>query len=41
MGRRSHTQTLYLWMNGAFVGTWSVRPHVGETLQYDNGAVFC
>jgi len=39
MGRRSRTQTLYLWMNGVFVGTWSVRPHVGETLQYDNGWV--
>ncbi|WP_397474553.1 type II toxin-antitoxin system HipA family toxin [Pusillimonas sp.] len=37
MGRRSHTQALYLWMNGAFVGTWSVRPHVGDTLQYDSG----
>lgn len=39
MGRRSHTQTLYLWMNGAFVGTWSVRPHVGEILQYDDSWV--
>jgi len=39
MGRRSHTQTLYLWMNGTFVGTWSVRPHVGETLQYDDNWV--
>ena len=36
MGRRSHTQALYLWMNGAFVGTWSMRPHAGEVLQYDN-----
>lgn len=36
MGRRSHTQTLQLWMNGAFVGTWSVRPHIGEILQYDD-----
>jgi len=39
MGRRSHKQTLYLWMNGAFVGTWSVRPHLGETLQYDSNWV--
>ncbi|MBC7202950.1 MAG: type II toxin-antitoxin system HipA family toxin [Pusillimonas sp.] len=39
MGRRSHTQTLYLWMNGAFVGTWRVRPHVGEILQYDDNWV--
>ncbi|NHC60003.1 type II toxin-antitoxin system HipA family toxin [Paenalcaligenes suwonensis] len=39
MGRRSHTQTLYLWMNGAYVGTWSIRPYVGETLQYDNSWV--
>jgi|TARA_R100001143_G_scaffold62929_3_gene67622 serine/threonine-protein kinase HipA len=23
-------------MNGAFVGTWRVRPHVGEILQYDD-----
>lgn len=34
MGRRSHTRTLNLWMNGEFVGTWSVQPHVGEVLQY-------
>lgn len=39
MGRRSHTQTLYLWMNGYFVGTWSVRPHTGDILQYDEGWV--
>tara|TARA_R110000850_G_scaffold277143_1_gene423537 strand:- start:31042 stop:32355 length:1314 start_codon:yes stop_codon:yes gene_type:complete len=26
-------------MNGAFVGTWSVRPHVGEILQYDDNWV--
>ena len=36
MGRRSHTQSLYLWMNGNFVGTWSMKARVGETLQYDN-----
>jgi serine/threonine-protein kinase HipA len=23
-------------MNGAFVGTWSVRPHIGEILEYDD-----
>lgn len=39
MGRRSHTQALYLWMNGAFIGTWSLRPRVGEVLQYDAGWV--
>jgi len=26
-------------MNGAFVGTWSVRPHIGDVLQYDGGWV--
>lgn len=36
MGRSSHTRTLGLWMNGAYVGTWSIRPHIGEVLQYDN-----
>lgn len=39
MGRRSHTQALHLWMNGAFVGTWSIQPHVGEILQYDDAWV--
>ena len=39
MGRRAHTQTLYLWMNGGFVGTWSIRPHVGDVLQYDDNWV--
>lgn len=39
MGRRSHKQTLYLWVNGAFVGTWSMQPHVGDTLQYDDAWV--
>lgn len=34
MGRRSHTRALGLWMNGAFVGTWSLQPHAGEMLQY-------
>jgi serine/threonine-protein kinase HipA len=37
MGRRSHTHTLGLWMNGAFVGTWRLLPHGVETLQYDTG----
>ncbi|CAB3662250.1 type II toxin-antitoxin system HipA family toxin [Achromobacter pestifer] len=36
MGRRSHTRTLGLWMNGSFVGLWRILPHAGETLQYDN-----
>lgn len=26
-------------MNGTFVGTWSVQPHIGEVLQYDNNWV--
>lgn len=26
-------------MNGAFVGTWSASPHLGETLHYDNSWV--
>lgn len=34
MGRRSHTQTLDLWMNGQFVGTWSTAPNSVEALQY-------
>ena len=34
MGRRSHTQSLHLWMNGAMVGTWSVQPRAGDILQY-------
>ncbi|MFY7867169.1 type II toxin-antitoxin system HipA family toxin [Roseateles sp.] len=35
MGRHSHTRTLDLWMNGAFVGTWSLAPNAPDTLQYD------
>lgn len=35
MGRRPHTRKLGLWMNGAFVGTWSLHPTQGDTLQYD------
>lgn len=34
MGRRSHTRTLGLWMNGAFVGTWQLKPYQGDTLAY-------
>ena len=37
MGRRSHTRTLGLWMNGARVGTWSLAPNAPDTLQYDLG----
>lgn len=35
MGRRSHTRSLGLWMNGAFIGTWSLAPNTADTLQYD------
>lgn len=35
MGRRSQTRALGLWMNGAFVGTWSLGAHGPDTLQYD------
>lgn len=35
MGRRTHRRALGLWMNGAFVGTWSLTPHAPDTLQYD------
>jgi serine/threonine-protein kinase HipA len=37
MGRRSHTRALGLWMNGAFVGTWSLAPNGPDSLQYDQG----
>lgn len=37
MGRRSHKRSLGLWMNGAFVGTWSLAPNAPDTLQYDLG----
>lgn len=36
MGRRSYAQVLYLWMNGEFVGTWTLRPAVGDVLLYDS-----
>jgi serine/threonine-protein kinase HipA len=39
MGRRSHTQVLYLWMNAEFVGTWALHPRLGDVLQYDSGWV--
>ena len=39
MGRRSHTRTLGLWMNGARVGQWSLAPHAPDTLQYDEAWV--
>ena len=35
MGRHSHKRTLGLWMNGAFVGTWSLAPNAPDTLHYD------
>lgn len=35
MGRHSHKRALGLWMNGSFVGTWSVAPNAADTLQYD------
>lgn len=34
MGRRSHTRTLALWMNGERVGAWSASP-AGDELHYD------
>lgn len=39
MGRRSHTRSLGLWMNGARVGTWSQSPQAADALQYDAGWV--
>ncbi|MGV8823587.1 type II toxin-antitoxin system HipA family toxin [Methylibium petroleiphilum] len=36
MGRRSHTRTLALWMNGERVGAWSASP-AGDELRYDAG----
>ncbi len=35
MERRSPTRTLGLWMNGAYVGSWSLGPNAPDTLQYD------
>ena len=39
MGRRAHAQTLYLWMNGEFVGTWTLGRAAGDVLQYDSSWV--
>ena len=33
--RRSPPRTLGLWMNGAYVGSWSLGTNVPDTLQYD------
>lgn len=35
MGRRSHTRTLGLWMNGRRVGAWSLAPNEPDIFQYD------
>lgn len=35
MERRSTARTLALWMNGAYVGSWSLGPNAPDTLQYD------
>lgn len=35
MSRRSNKHVLRLWMNGAFVGTWTAKPNSTETLVYD------
>lgn len=35
MGRRSHSRTLSLWMNGAYVGNWTLAPNAPDRLQYD------
>lgn len=35
MGRRPHARALGLWMNHHFVGTWTISPRNGESLQYD------
>lgn len=35
MGRRSHSRTLCLWMNGAYVGSWTLAPNAPDRLQYD------
>lgn len=36
MSRHPRTRALGLWMNGSFVGTWSLQPSMGEVLQYDS-----
>ena len=35
MGRRSHSQTLHLWANGAYVGRWTVNANGDSELAYD------
>jgi serine/threonine-protein kinase HipA len=35
MGRRSRTRTLQLWMNGTFVGRWTISPSGEHQLYYD------
>jgi serine/threonine-protein kinase HipA len=35
MERRSLARSLGLWMNGAYVGSWSLGPNAPDTLQYD------
>lgn len=37
--RHTHAQSLRLWMNGVFVGTWSVQANAGDVLQYDDAWV--
>ena len=37
MGRRSHSQTLYLWANGDYVGRWTVNGNGDSELAYDAG----
>lgn len=39
MGRRSHSQTLALWVNGARVGRWTITGRGEMELQYDPGWV--
>lgn len=35
MEGRSTNRTIALWMNGAYVGSWSLGPNAPDTLQYD------
>ena len=35
MGRKSRTRTLQLWMNGTFIGRWTVTPAGEHQLYYD------
>jgi len=36
MIKRSRIKSLGLWMNGSFVGTWSIEPSVGQVLRYNS-----